>query len=94
MDARWRGDGRELFYYAFDGRLMAVPIVGSTALDIGVAVPLFEARMLNGPGPHLGFKQQYDVARDGQRFLLNVPVEDATASPITVVINWPALLKK
>ena len=26
--SRWRGDARELFYYASDGRLMAVPIKG------------------------------------------------------------------
>ena len=89
-DARWRGDGRELFYYALDGRLMAVPITGSTALEVGVAVPLFEARMLNGPGPQAGFKQQYDVTRDGQRFLLNVPLEGSASSPITVVVNWQA----
>ena len=93
-DARWRGDGRELFYYALDGRLMAVPMTGSTALQVGVAVPLFEARLLNGPDTHTGFKQQYDVTRDGQRFLINVPLEEASASPITVVLSWTAGLKK
>ena len=31
--------------------------------------------------------QQYAVAPDG-RFLINVTVEEATASPITVVLNW------
>jgi hypothetical protein len=36
---RWRKDGKELFYYAADGQLMAVPIQGETALDIGLAVP-------------------------------------------------------
>ena len=66
-----------------DGRLTAVPIAGSTALEVHVAVPLFEARMLNGPGTHAGFKQQYDVTRDGQRFLLTVPLEETASSPIT-----------
>jgi hypothetical protein len=39
-------------------------------------------------------RHQYDVARDGQRFLLNVPLDDAADSSITVVVNWTAGLKK
>jgi hypothetical protein len=37
----------------------------------------------------------YDVSPDGQRFLVNV-VDKAqpAALPITVVVNWPALLKR
>ena len=91
---RWRRDGRELFYYANDERLMAVPIRSATKLDVGAAVPLFEARLLNGPTNAAGSRHQYDVAPDGQRFLLNVPLEDADASSITVVLNWTAGLKK
>ena len=75
---------------------MAVPVMiprGTTALDVGAAVPLFEPRVLNGPGPALGFRQQYDLARDG-RLLLNVPVDDATPASITVVVNWTEGIKK
>ena len=39
-------------------------------------------------------KQQYAVAPDGQRFLINVTVDESTASPITIVTNWTAGLKK
>ena len=63
------------------------------AVEVGTAVPLFEARMLNGPNIGVGIRQQYDVTRDGQRFLLNVPLEEAAASPITVVLNWATGLK-
>ena len=91
---RWRRDGRELFYYTRDERLMAVPVRSATSLDVGAAVPLFEAHLLNGPTYGPGFRSQYDVARDGQRFLLNVPLDDADASSITVVLNWTAGLKK
>ena len=43
----------------------------------------------------LGFRSQYDVTPDGKRFLINVPTDDATlSSAITVVLNWPAALKK
>jgi hypothetical protein len=72
---------------------MAVPVKGTTALDVGAAIPLFEARLLNGPIVSAGFRLQYDVARDG-RFLLNVPVEDAIPPSITVVVNWEAGLQK
>ena len=50
--------------------------------------------MLNGPNVANGFRQQYDVTRDGQRFLLNVPLEDTVSSPITIALNWAAGLKK
>lgn len=93
---RWRGDGKELFYYAADGQLMAVPIKATeSALDLGTAVPLFPPRALNGPTTPNGFRAQYDVTRDGQRFLLNVPAEQDTTPPsITVVVNWSSALKK
>jgi Tol biopolymer transport system component len=91
---RWRGDSKELFYYAPDSRLMAVPIKADTAIVAGAAVPLFAARMLGGPGVSLGLKQQYDVTRDGQRFLLNSLTEESAPSPITVVVNWTSALKK
>jgi len=91
---RWRGDGKELYYYASDGRLMAVPIKGDTAAEIGTAAPLFGPRLLNGPNVSTGFRAQYDVTPDGRRFLLNVPLEEDAPSPITVVLNWTAALKK
>ena len=92
--SRWRGDGKEIYYIAADGHLMAVPTKGETAVEVGTAVPLFEARMLNGSSTSNGFRPQYAVTRDGQRFLLNVPLEEASASPITVVLSWTAGLKK
>jgi serine/threonine protein kinase len=36
--------------------------------------------------------QDYDVTQDGQRFLLNLPV-GVPQSPLTIVLNWPTLLK-
>ena len=38
-------------------------------------------------------RQSYAVAAVGQRFLLNTSLE-AGSPPMTVVLNWPALLKK
>jgi Tol biopolymer transport system component len=91
---RWRGDSKELFYYASDGRLMAVPIKGDTAIEAGAPVPLFAARMLGGPAVTLGLKQQYDVTRDGQRFLLLAPVGEEKPASTAVVVNWMSALQK
>jgi hypothetical protein len=38
-------------------------------------------------------RAQYAVAADG-RFLMNVAADDAVTSPITIVQNWTAGLKK
>jgi serine/threonine protein kinase len=90
---KWSRDGKELFYYAADGQLMVVRIAGEAALEIGPPSALFKAPLLNGPTPSVGFRAQYDVARDG-RFLLNVPVGDTPSPPITVVLNWQEELKQ
>jgi serine/threonine protein kinase len=79
----WSRDGRELFYRAPDGKLMAVPLKTDPDFDAGAATPLFTPR-INVGGPGGGFF--YDVAPDG-RFLVNVIV-DQTIPPATVVMNW------
>jgi hypothetical protein len=84
---RWRADGKELYYLAPDGKLMAVPLkTGPSSFSPGVAVPLFDVRAT-------GFFP-YAIAPDG-RFLINVVADAATtATPVTVVFNWQAALKK
>ena len=99
MQPRWSRDGRELYYVAPDARLMAVPIrvaSDTRTLEAGVSVPLFPSRLANGGNiPSYGFqaRAQYAVAADG-RFLINVAADDGIASPITIVQNWDAALKK
>jgi Tol biopolymer transport system component len=86
---RWRRDGRELFYIALDGRLMAVPIrfaSNGQAVDAGTPAPLF-ATHVGGAVSGLD-RQQYVVSSDGQRFLMSVVPEDPNPPPITVILNW------
>jgi Tol biopolymer transport system component/predicted Ser/Thr protein kinase len=93
-EPRWRKDSKEIFYLAANRKLMAVPVqaAGST-FQVGTATALFEA-------PVRGFLQgwdnsnRYDVAPDGQRFLVNVPTDGVASSPMVAVINWTAGLKK
>ncbi|PYT06299.1 MAG: hypothetical protein DMF60_09660, partial [Acidobacteria bacterium] len=67
----WRCDGKELFYYAADGKLMAVEVNGGANSGVGfeAAAPqaLFEFRS----GAGLTYVAPYTVTKDGQRFLLN-----------------------
>ena len=84
---RWRGDGRELFYRADDGRLMAVAVNrGATdSFEHGTPEPLFES-VPPVPGNIDAFT--YQPSRDGQRFLVALAAADAR--PIAVVVNWQA----
>ena len=87
---RWRRDGRELFYLAPDGALMAVTIRPGKVLDIQRPKALFQ---IHGPsGSNLGYT--YDVTGDGQRFLINTRVVAVgNSSPIHVILNWTSGLK-
>jgi hypothetical protein len=87
---RWRPDGKELFYIALDGRLMAVPIQlasNGRPLEAGEPEPLFPTRV-GGALPGGPSSSQYSVSTDGKRFLMNTIVTDLDASPISVIMNW------
>jgi hypothetical protein len=83
---RWDKVGREVFYMAPGGRLMAVPIAGAEDLSVGNPLFLFEPGTLLDEGVSPNYFQQFDLARDG-RILLNVPLEPVSAA-IAVVVNW------
>lgn len=84
---RWRRDGKELYYIAPDRKMMAVPVKLGPPFEPGVAVPLFDTRTV-------GFSP-YDVSPDGRFLLSTVAEADAQASsPITIVLNWQAGLKR
>ena len=86
---RWRADGRELFYVATDGRLMAAAVTpgeGAEAPKLAAPVPLFAAQVGTVPSAVAG--AQYVVARDGQRFLVNVFGHDERQTPIRWILNW------
>jgi eukaryotic-like serine/threonine-protein kinase len=87
---RWRRDGRELFYYAGDGKLMAVPVRSGKWLELGAAVSLFEFRA----GTLLTNFAPYAVTADGQRFLISAVVESEPNAPLTVVVNWAAEIER
>ena len=86
---RWARHGKEIYYIALDGRLMAVSVAISPdgdALQAAVPVPLFSPNI--GPAVQRLSGPQYAVAADGRRFLLNRLMEESQTSPITVILNW------
>jgi eukaryotic-like serine/threonine-protein kinase len=94
---RWRGDGKELFYEAAGGKMMAVPVKASAGtkpmFEAGAPVALFDAQLAPS-----GFDNvfMYDVTADGKRFLITTSAGSGTASspPLNVVVNWNAGSKK
>ena len=86
----WRRDGKELFYLSPDKKLMAVEVNGSSGtFQSAIPKPLFDLHV-NSTDRF----SDYDVTADGQRFLVNTVVEQNARSPVTVVMNWTADLKK
>jgi len=87
-EPHWRSDGRELFFLALDDKLMSVMIEpGGATTKIGAPRALFPTQIRGNVGGVV--LKRYAVAPDGQRFLLNVPVDGAAGSPIHVIVNWP-----
>ena len=87
-EPRWRADGHEVYYLSEDRTLMAVPV--GAGPSFGIPKPLFQTHV---PAGVTSLRTHYVPSRDGQRFLMNVATDTVT-SPITVVLNWTALLKK
>ena len=85
--AAWRGDGREIYFLAPDGMLMAAPVTGTAPFQTGTPTPLFKIAVPDTIDP------EYDVTPDGKRFLVNQQIS-SKEDPITVLVNWAATLKK
>jgi Tol biopolymer transport system component len=84
-NARWRRDGKEIFYLAGNTLMAAAVTANRSRFDVGPVQRLFEVPMVDGYWP-------YDVSHDGQRFLVNTV--EGGVPPLTIVVNWPAALKK
>jgi Tol biopolymer transport system component/DNA-binding winged helix-turn-helix (wHTH) protein len=86
-EARWRHDGKELFYLSPDGMAMAVEVNTSGVFQAGAPKPLFKV-----PAGVVF----WDVDAEGKRFLMAEPSETSAAAPprITVALNWQTGLKK
>jgi eukaryotic-like serine/threonine-protein kinase len=87
--AKWRGDSKELFFVDSADNLVAVDVNASgSAVQLGVPHTLFQV---------VGAQRQagaFDVTSDGKKFLVNNGNPKEGNEPVTLVLNWPAELKK
>jgi Tol biopolymer transport system component len=81
---RWRGDGRELYYLAPSGKLVAVEVTADREFRAGTPTALFQTPA----GTVVG-----DVNAAGTRFLFVTPA-GPSASVFNVVLNWSEELKQ
>jgi len=84
---QWGPGGRELFYVSLDNKLMAVDVtLGKDSVEAATPQELFTLPIVD-----IGWSP-YDTAPDG-RFLVRAMPRQVSES-LTVIVNWPALLKK
>ncbi len=91
----WGEDDKEILYIS-DSRLMAAPFSAvQTTAGVGTPRALFHIANFATIDP-LGFEttNDYVAASNGQRFLVAVRAPDPDAPPISIVVNWPALLNR
>jgi serine/threonine protein kinase/Tol biopolymer transport system component len=86
QEPRWRRDGKELFYISSDGKMMSVPILGTTSFEAGTPVPLFTTHRRQPVSSQDVFC--YDVTPDGQKFLIVTNADQGPASPLSITLNW------
>jgi Tol biopolymer transport system component/tRNA A-37 threonylcarbamoyl transferase component Bud32 len=86
---RWRRDGKELFYLAPDGKLMAVDAKSGSTLETSAPKVLFQSTI-----PFNGANYYYAVTGDGQRFVITDRGGGGDAvEQISLIENWAATRK-
>jgi eukaryotic-like serine/threonine-protein kinase len=83
----WGGNGRELFYISLGSDFFVCRVSPKDSeIEVGAPQHMFHS---STPGNGIPF----DVSSDGKRLLVNHSEEQAQ-SPLQLVTNWPAELKK
>ena len=89
----WARNGQELFYRNGD-KMMVVEVSTQPVWSAGVPETLFEGQFSGNLGG-LGGNTMYDVAPDGQRFvMIKVSEEQEAVGQINIVLNWFEELKR
>jgi hypothetical protein len=85
-EPRWRADGKEIFYIDPKGKLTAVAVTAaSDSFSTANPVPLFQIHGRASISSTDIFS--YDVAKDGEHFLVNRYVQPDHIEPLTVVFH-------
>jgi Tol biopolymer transport system component len=81
-------DGRHFLFFAVGSKERG--LTDARAVMVGSLDPQEPAKLVVKGGSNA----KYDMSADGQRFLINTFVEEPTAAPITLVVNWYEGLRK
>lgn len=87
-EPRWRGDAKELFYLTPDGTLMSVSVKAQPNFSASSPVTLFKTGTIPIPTGSWGGAGEYDVTKDGSKFLINTIVTPPTLPSLYVIVNW------
>ena len=82
---RWSPLGTDLFYLGTDGNLMRVPMVIGSSLKVGRPVSLFHISSAGMMENHEFGSTHYDVAPDGQYFLVREIAQGSDEAPVIVM---------
>jgi len=85
----WGSNGRELFYLDGEANMVSVPVVAGTTFQTGQPSVLFSAARFES----IPFSREYDVAQDGQRFVM-IRGESDAAVHVVAVFNFLTELKQ
>lgn len=90
--ARWRADGKEIFFLSNNNQLMSAAVSGNAStFNAEAPRPLFDLQARTTGYGRFG-SYNYDVTADGQRVLVNQTTSPDGGPPPTVTTNWPALM--
>lgn len=81
---RWSADGREIVYLEPANRIMAVEVSVSDSFRAQRPRLLFEANE-NGP---------FSLHPDGERILATLAADTEKSPPLSLIVNWPELLRR
>jgi Tol biopolymer transport system component len=81
---QWRRNGGELFYVDAHGVLLSVTVhANGNVVDVGTPTPLFQTRLED-----YAMSARYAPSPDGQRFLINVQLEETLNDPLNIAAGW------
>jgi eukaryotic-like serine/threonine-protein kinase len=84
---RWHRNGKEIFFVA-GGKIMSAEVNGSgSTFEIGKEKLYFDPSSI-------GASLVRDISSDGQSILLEIPRTRQSLTPLTLVVNWDAELRR
>jgi hypothetical protein len=71
---------------------MAVPVKTAGNFEAGAPATLFQTHTRQPISVMDAFS--YDVTSDGQKFLINTRMDDTSAAPLSIILNWTSEMEK